>query len=152
MGLVGGCFSCAEQGGGIEPLEPLNVTLYDKDSTTIQHYIQGKWKVVYAERWQAAGEGIVTLQYYDDCFVEFTADSKFDGNCRNPYENRPYSWYKGKHSLISTTDSIFIMRPKQGISTYLFKEIRNDTLIFLGDYNFLIRQFENHYCIKENIF
>jgi hypothetical protein len=98
---------------------PLNVTLYDKDTVTIQKYIQGKWDVVYCKG------GIANItQYFDGCTAEFTADKKYTISSPVGSETMKYFWRK--ELAYGYTDYVYVMQPK----VIIFNAIKNDTLIY----------------------
>ncbi|GAB6012987.1 hypothetical protein [Viscerimonas tarda] len=105
-----------------ENILPQNISLYDKDSLTIQNYIQGKWDLVYS-----VGGGIAySYHYCDDCTVEFTADKKYITSGNGTTHTLMYYWQK----YAIYTDSICIMQLIGTSLDMLFEEIRNDTLIY----------------------
>jgi hypothetical protein len=120
------------------PPEKVNVILYDKDTTTIESYIQGKWQRVYHEDYMN--------RYEDDgYFIKFTANN-FIISPDIQYGQQDtlhYMWYQeyigGNYEYIMKTD---------GFTEYQFYEIKNDTLIF-GDFNTVCAPF-TYYCVKIN--
>jgi hypothetical protein len=110
--------SCEKQ-EELNPQETVNVTLYDKDTVTIQNYIQGKWNVIYAK----GGISVTNIQYFDSCTVEFTADKKYISNSYGRTETYIYYWHK---ELEVYADSVYVMFPR----LIIFDKIKNDTLIY----------------------
>ncbi|GAB6012988.1 hypothetical protein [Viscerimonas tarda] len=108
-----------------EETSPQNISLYGKDSLTIQKYIQGKWNLVYAKGGIAANY----IHYFNDCTVEFTADKKYITSGNGTTHTLMYYWQK--YAIYTgSTDSICIMQPIGTLFEMLFEEIRNDTLIY----------------------
>jgi hypothetical protein len=110
---------------------PTNITLYDKSSDIIQHYIQGKWQLIYGKGGIAAN----MIHPCDNCFVEFTSDGKYIYT--SPVENYTSTirWDRVAGDRIyydSAVDFAYIMVTDQ--SSFLIGEIKNDTLIYLEYY------------------
>jgi hypothetical protein len=118
--------------------EPINITLYDKDSTTIQNYIQGKWEVVYA----TGGMTADYIHYFNDCTAEFTADKKHISS--SPFGSDTTEYYWVKHAKYTgSSDSVYIMEPR---SLY-FEGIKNDTLVY-SDAPMIMSEPMGYYLIK----
>jgi len=109
--------------------EPTNIVLYNKPLSTIQHYIQGKWKFVY-------GKGGICgscLHYCDNCFIEFTSDNKFISNTYAiTSDTTTIHWVRDIgtwtnndfHFLMTVSDHQFFSL------VYFIERICNDTLIY----------------------
>jgi hypothetical protein len=107
----------------IDFLEPVNITLYDKDSAIIQQYIDGKWNLMY-------GKGGFTgdMIYYLDMgyTLEFTADKKNIISSPLGYDTIEYYWQKILGAYAGYNDSVYMMSPHH----IVFDKIKNDTLIY----------------------
>jgi hypothetical protein len=122
---------------------PINITLYDKSPDIIQHYIQGKWQMVYSKGGLIAN----LIQPYDNHFVEFTSDGKYIYT--SPIENyaATIQWDRVAGNLYySDVDSTYIMvtNPYQSL---LMGEIKNDTLVYLEYY---VSDPMFYHCVKIN--
>jgi hypothetical protein len=109
--------SCEKQS-----VEPLNLKLFDKDISTIQTYIQGKWICAY-------GIGGIAYGYhhhYDGFTFEFTADKKYIISGSSGTEQIQYDWVKILGVYAGYNDSVYMMTP----NNIVFDEIKNDTLIY----------------------
>jgi shikimate kinase len=102
--------------------EPINVSLYDKDTITIQQYIQGKWQVLYA-----TGGWYYYAQYFDDYTNEFTADKKYIISTPSGSYTTEYHWRRISGAYAGYNDSVYIMSPYDMI---VFDKIKNDTLVY----------------------
>jgi len=108
---------------------PLNVTLYDKPLPTIQHYIQGKWKLVYGKG------GICSTCVFpcDNCSVEFTSNNKFiSKSFVITTDTTSIHWIRDI-GIYLNGDSTYIMtfNDKFGVPwSYVIDRIYFDTLIY----------------------
>jgi hypothetical protein len=115
------------------PSTPTNITLYDKSQDIIQHYIQGKWQLIYGKGGIAAN----WIHPYDNCFVEFTSDGKYIYT--SPVENYTATvrWDRVAGNQIyydSDVDFACILVTGPFSPPLLMGEIKNDTLIYLEYY------------------
>jgi hypothetical protein len=119
---------------------PLNIILHDKPLATIQHYIHGKWRLVYSK--YDSGK-----YPCDNCIMEFTQDDKFISNVLVIYAT-PYSitWVKdiGKYLNGDSTYLMTLGHEFGYYDPYVIDKIYNDTLIFYGNLEYSY----THYCIK----
>ena len=117
------CFTQCKKDKG-----PLNITLYDKPLSTIQNYIQGKWKCHYGKGGIAANN----IQYYNNLFWIITTTSKIQiSNNGNITTDTTINWIKDV-APYTNGDSTFIMSffDKLGYpANYVVDKIINDTLI-----------------------
>jgi len=108
---------------------PTNIVLYDKPLETIQRYIHGKWKLVYAQ----GGICSTTKQECDNFFIEFTLDNKFISNTfAITTDTTTIVWIKDI-SILTNKDSTYLMtcKDKEGVPwNYIIERIYNDTLIY----------------------
>jgi len=108
---------------------PINITLYDKPLETIQHYIHGKWKLVYAK----GGICSTCIDYCNNCSVEFTMDNKFISNTYAiTSDTTTIQWIRDM-GIYTNNDSTYLMtfKDKQGVPwVYVIERIYNDTLIY----------------------
>ncbi|MCJ7446871.1 MAG: hypothetical protein MUO72_04200 [Bacteroidales bacterium] len=122
---------------------PLSIILYDKPLATIQHYIHGKWRLVYSK-----GGSCSTCKYpCDNCIVEFTPDDKFISNVLTLYAT-PYSitWIRDKGMHLDG-DSTYLMTlgHEFGYSiSYVIDKIYSDTLLFYENFD----EPMSYYCIR----
>jgi hypothetical protein len=128
-----------------EKIPPLssNITLYDKDTTTIQNYIQGKWRVVYME---INGTGL-RIHYFDNAFVEITNKNITSSDDVVPFGSTEYYW-TSYESLYSDVDNIYVaslLPPTQYNTVLVFEKIYNDTLVY---YDYDVRNI--YHCVKFN--
>lgn len=108
---------------------PTNIILYNKPLKTIQHYIQGKWKLVYGK-----GGICSTCKYYrDNCFTEFTLDNRIiSKSFIITTDTTTIRWVRDIGTY-TNNDSTYLMtfKDKQGVPwVYLIEQIYNDTLIY----------------------
>lgn len=115
--------------------EPVNVTLYEKDTLTIQKYIQGRWNLVYGKGGIAANN----IQYFNNSIAEFTADKKFISSSPFMADTISYQWVK----YIGSSGSVYIMEPR----LLYFERIKNDTLIY-SDAPMLVSEPTTYYLVK----
>jgi hypothetical protein len=111
------------------PPEKVNVILYDKDTTTIESYIQGKWQLLYT-----FGGFASYRQDCDNCFVEFIPEDK-------KYNKWPYVW-----ELDVFYQDTYVMIINDGLK-FLFDGIYNDTLRYVDAY---VTEPFAYYCVKVN--
>jgi hypothetical protein len=121
--------SLMEAGCKKDDKTPTNIILYDKPLKTIQHHIQGKWKLVYGK-----GGFCGTCKYYcDNCFTEFTLDNKIiSKSFIITTDTTTIRWVRGIGTY-TNNDSTYLMtfKDKQGIPwVYVIEQIYNDTLIY----------------------
>ncbi len=105
-----------------------NIVLYDKPLKTIQHYIQGKWKLVYGK----GGISSNTMYYCDSCFIEFTSDNKVISNSFAITGATTILWIKDIGTY-TNNESTYLMtfKDNQGVPwVYVIDRIYNDTLIY----------------------
>lgn len=105
-----------------------NIVLYNKPLKTIQHYIQGKWKLVYGK----GGISSNTMYYCDTCFIEFTSDNKVISNSVAITEATTILWIKDIGTY-TNNESTYLMtfNDNQGVPwVYVIDRIDNDTLIY----------------------
>jgi len=118
------CFSqCKKQDN-----TPTNIVLYDKPLSTIQHYIQGKWRFVYGK----GGLSSNTMYYCDNCFIEFTSNNKFiqSNSIAKTNDTTSIQWVKDINHF-ANNDSTYLMTFKElGGGSYIIERIYNDTLIY----------------------
>ncbi|MDR0811157.1 MAG: hypothetical protein LBN23_02625 [Paludibacter sp.] len=120
---------------------PVNIILRDKDTATIQSYIQGKWNLVYS----CGGDFVFEENYFEEGFTtEFTADRKMI-RVRTDYNLHDtvfYNWLK----IFYNTDSIYVLtsyRQFSVIKYYVIEGIYNDTLRYhdtkgIGGYTYCL--------------
>ncbi|MDR1372242.1 MAG: hypothetical protein LBJ17_03830 [Dysgonamonadaceae bacterium] len=121
---------------------PINITLYDKSPDIIQHYIQGKWQLIYGK----GGLSANMIHPYDNHFVEFTSDGQYIYT--SPVENytATIQWDRVAGNLYySGVDSTYIMAANP--LPLLMGEIKNDTLVYLEYY---VSDPVFYHCIKIN--
>jgi hypothetical protein len=108
-------------------VNPVNIVLYNQPLDTIQHYILGKWKLVYTGR-----EGCSGCKYYcNSCFIEFTSTNRVlvprnDGTFT---VDTTIEWIRDIGTYIN--DSTYLMKfyNKDGYPyTYVIDRIYYDTL------------------------
>jgi hypothetical protein len=123
---------------------PINITLYDKSPDIIQHYIQGKWQLIYGK-----GGFIANMIHpYDNHFVEFTSDGKY--RYTSPVESYTATvrWDRvaadNLYRYDPTVDSTYIMETNP-YSSLLMDEIKNDTLIY---YEYYTIDGEFYHCVR----
>jgi hypothetical protein len=103
--------------------------LWDKPLETIQHYIQGKWKLIYGKG------GICGTCVFpcDNCTVEFTSDNRFiSKSFVITSDTTTIRWIWDKGSYLGG-DSTFVMtfRDKYGVpGSYVIEQIKDDILIY----------------------
>jgi hypothetical protein len=103
-------------------------TLWDKDTTTIERAITGKWKwVIYGGMC-----GINGASYLSNTVVNITKDSVVITGDDGLNQAFSYSWKKDKVSLGYTT--YVIWNNKQNRGEWFFDEIQNDSL-FIYSYS-----------------
>ena len=109
--------------------EPINIILYNKPLDVIQHYIQGKWRLVYGKG------GICSTCIFpcDNCSVEFTSNNKFvSKSFVITTDTTTIHWIKGKGMYLNG-DSTYIMTfidKYGGPGSYVIDRIYYDTLIY----------------------
>jgi len=114
---------------------PVNVTLYDKDYLTIQRYIQGKWKFLFAKG-GITGNDII---YFDNLFQVFTNDNKIIrwNTVSQIRDTLSYFWQRYP-KYFPDCDYVDIMcvftPPHPPHQRFIFYMIQNDTLMY-GDAN-----------------
>ncbi|MDD4427166.1 MAG: hypothetical protein PHG64_02075 [Paludibacter sp.] len=104
-----------------------NIVLYNQPLSTIQKYIQGKWKFVYGK----GGISSNTMYYCDTCFIEFTLDNKIISNSFATTKASTILWMKDIGTY-TNNESTYLMTFKdyQGVPwVYVIDRICNDTLI-----------------------
>ncbi len=109
---------------------PTNIILYNKPLKTIQSYIKGKWKLVYAK----GGICGTCLHYCDNCYVEFTSNNKVlvpDGD--GTYLTDTIIEWVRDIGTYTNNDSTYLMKfyDKYGYpNIYVIEQIKHDTLIY----------------------
>jgi hypothetical protein len=117
----------------------VNITLRDKDTITIQNYIQGKWKLIYGEGGFVSG----LIHHFDNCTAEFTAGNQYiTGRTGAGQDTSGYYWEKCA-LYAGSSDSVYVMFPRM----LLFEEIKDDTLIY-SDAPMLMSEPVTYYLIK----
>ena len=109
---------------------PLNLFLYNQPLKTIQHYIQGKWRLVYGK----GGISSNTMIYCDKCTIEFTSTNRVlvtneDGIFLS---DTTIQWIRDIGTY-TYGDSTYLMKfyDKYGYpSVYVIERIYYDTLIY----------------------
>jgi len=109
---------------------PLNIVLYNQPLKTIQHYIQGKWRLVYGK----GGISSNTMIYCDKCFIEFTSTNRVlvpneDGTFLT---DTTIQWIRDIGTY-TYGDSTYLMKfyDKYGYpNIYVIDKIYYDTLIY----------------------
>ena len=109
--------------------EPINIVLYDKPLVTIQHYIQGKWKLVYGKG-GICGSCVFPC---DNCYFEYTSDNRFISKAfAITTDTTTVQWIRDIGMYLNG-DSTYIMTfvDKYGApSSYVIDRIYYDTLIY----------------------
>ena len=109
--------------------EPLNIVLYNQPLKTIQHYIQGKWRLVYGKG------GLCSICKFpcDNCFFEFTSDNRFiSKSFVITTDTTTIRWVKDRGEYLQG-DSTYVMTFIDKYSaphTYVIDRIYSDTLIY----------------------
>jgi hypothetical protein len=117
-----------------------DIILYDKSPDIIQHYIQGKWQLLYSKGGFIANNYI---HYFDNSFVEFTSDNKYSGI--GVEDSAPVQWDRVK-SPYSTIDSVYIMTVNTSHGpSFLMDRISNDTLVY---HQYYVSDPEFYHCVK----
>ena len=125
--------------------EPLNIILYDKSPSTIEKYIQGKWRLVYAKG------GICSICTFpcNDCYVQFTSDNRINSTgFYTTSDTTSIHWIKDK-GLYLMGDSTYLLSftdSKGGPWLLVVDQIYYDTLILYD--NAYDRMFYYHVRIK----
>jgi len=110
---------------------PLTITLYDKPLTTIQSYIQGKWKLHYSK----GGICAICEQRYDDknVFYNFTSDNRIQISSNGRLTtDTTINWVRDRGTYTNGYTTTFIMNfyNKQNVPwNYVVDRIFNDTLV-----------------------
>jgi hypothetical protein len=108
---------------------PINIVLYNQPLKTIQHYIQGKWRLVY-------GKGGIcgTCKFpCDNCFIEFTSSNKVISNSFVITSDTTSIHWTRDIGTYTNNDSTYLMHfwDKQGVPwVYVIQEVYYDTLIY----------------------
>lgn len=106
---------------------PLNVILFDKPLEIIQQNIQGTWNLVYY-----SGGYTGEIHYLNNYYVSFTNSRMSHINNNLVIIDTTIFWEKIKGTGINS-DSTYAMNFYTNLpfpNTYIFDEIKNDTLIY----------------------
>jgi hypothetical protein len=109
---------------------PINIVLYNQPLKTIQHYIQGQWRLVYGK-----GGFCGTCKFpCDNCSIEFTSSNKVISNSMFVITSDTTSIHWNRDiGTWTNNDSTYLMKfwDKEGVPwVYVIQEINYDTLIY----------------------
>jgi len=109
--------------------EPINIILYDKPLNVIQHYIQGKWRLVYGKG------GICSTCVFpcDNCYFEYTSDNRFISKAYVITTDTTTVRWVRDIGMYLNGDSTYLMTfvDKYEVpSSYVIDQIFYDTLIY----------------------
>ena len=108
---------------------PLNIVLYNQPLKTIQHYIQGKWKLIYGK----GGICGTCITYCNNCYVEFAPNNIFKSRAFVFTTDTTTIHWVRDIGTYTNGDSTYLMtfKDKQGVPwIYVIEQIYHDTLIF----------------------
>jgi len=127
------------------PRTPINIVLYDKPLDTIRHYIQGRWKLVYAK----GGICGTCVQHCVNCSIEFTSNNKvISHSIEITTDTTTIHWVRDIGTY-TNNDSTYLMTFKdiQGVPwNFVIEQIYYDTLIYHDNSSDAVF----YHCLKSN--